>query len=85
VTLRDLAVPELLVWSARPGEPASPLGELVAKAQLGDAPGEGYFGYRFRMLYGQGPDAPGGAYDYLVNNRMIGGFVVRCKPSSEGA
>jgi hypothetical protein len=73
-----------LYWEARPGDPASPLGELVAKAQPGDAPGEGYFGYRFRMLYGQGPDAPGGAYSYLVNNRMIGGFAVIAWPVTYG-
>lgn len=73
-----------LYWETRPGEPDSPLGELVAKAQPGDAPGEGYFGYRFRMLYGQGPDAPGGAYSYLFNNRMIGGFAVIAWPVSYG-
>jgi DUF2950 family protein len=73
-----------LYWEARPGEPESPLGELVAKAQPGDAPGEGYFGYRFRMLYGQGPDAPGGAYSYLINNRMIGGFAVIAWPVTYG-
>jgi hypothetical protein len=73
-----------LYWEAKPGEPQSPLGELVAKAQPGDAPGEGYFGYRFRMLYGQGPDAPGGAYSYLVNDRMIGGFAVIAWPVTYG-
>jgi hypothetical protein len=73
-----------LYWEAKPGEPESPLGELVAKAQPGDAPGAGYFGYRFRMLYGQGPDAPGGAYSYLVNNRMIGGFAVIAWPVTYG-
>jgi hypothetical protein len=73
-----------LYWEARPGEPESPLGELVAKAQPGDVPGQGYFGYRFRLLYGQGPDAPGGAYSYLVNNRMIGGFGVIAWPVTYG-
>jgi hypothetical protein len=73
-----------LYWDAKPDEPQSPLGELVAKAQPGDAPGEGYFGYRFRMLYGQGPDAPGGAYSYLINNRMIGGFAVIAWPVTYG-
>ena len=73
-----------LYWETKPGEPDSPIGELVAKAQPGDAPGEGYFGYRFRMLYGQGPDAPGGAYSYLINNRMIGGFAVIAWPVSYG-
>jgi len=73
-----------LYWEAKPGEPESPLGELVAKAQPGDAPGEGYFGYRFRMLYAQGPAAPGGAYSYLVNNLMIGGFAVIAWPVTYG-
>ena len=73
-----------LYWESKPGEPASPLGELVAKAQPGDAPGEGYFGYRFRMLYAQGAAAPGGAYSYLVNNRMIGGFAVIAWPVAYG-
>ncbi len=73
-----------LYWEAKPGEPQSPLGELVAKAQPGDTPGEGYFGYRFRMLYGQDRDAPGGAYSYLVNNRMVGGFAVIAWPVTYG-
>jgi hypothetical protein len=73
-----------LYWEAKPGEPDSPLGELVAKAQPGDAQGEGYHGYRFRMLYGQGPSAPGGAYSYLINNRMIGGFGVIAWPLAYG-
>lgn len=73
-----------LYWETQPGEPQSPLGELVATAQPGDAPGQGYYGYRFRMLYGQGPAAPGGAYSYLVNNRMIGGFAVIAWPVTYG-
>ena len=73
-----------LYWESAPGEPPSPLGELVAKAQPGDAPGEGYFGYRFRMLYGQGPEAKGGAYSYLVKDRMIGGFGVIAWPVTYG-
>jgi hypothetical protein len=60
-----------LYWPAQPGEPESPLGELVANAQDdGIAPG-GHYGYNFRLLYAQGPAAPGGARDYLVNGRML--------------
>jgi hypothetical protein len=73
-----------LYWEVKPGEPESPLGELVAKAQPGDKPGQGYFGYHFRMLYGQGSNAKGGAYSYLVNNRMIGGFAVIAWPVTYG-
>jgi hypothetical protein len=63
-----------LYWETKPGEPESPLGALVAKAQPGDGEGNGYYGYRYRLLYGQGPAAKGGAYSYVVNGRMIGGF-----------
>jgi hypothetical protein len=60
-----------LYWPAKPGEPESPLGELVANAQDdGTAPG-GHYGYNFRLLYAQGPAAPGGALTYLVNGRML--------------
>ena len=60
-----------LYWPAKPGEPESPLGELVANAQDdGIAPG-GHYGYNFRLLYAQGPAAPGGALNYLVNGRML--------------
>ena len=34
--------------------------------------GEGYFGYRFRILTGQGDNIAGGAYDYVINGNMIG-------------
>ena len=54
-----------LYWPAGPGQPQSPLGALVAHAQPDVKEGGGYYGYHFRLLYGQGPDAPGGAYSYL--------------------
>jgi hypothetical protein len=73
-----------LYWEAKPGEPESPLGPLVAKAQPGAQEGDGYFGYHYRLLYGQGPAAKGGAYSYLVNDRMIGGFGVIAWPVHYG-
>ena len=73
-----------LYWEAKPGEPESPLGPLVAKAQPDDREGQGYHGYRYRLLYGQGSNAPGGAYSYLVNGRMIGGFGVIAWPVTYG-
>jgi hypothetical protein len=47
-----------LYWEANPGEPESPLGPPVAKAQPGAKEGDGYFGYHYRLLHGQGPAAP---------------------------
>ena len=73
-----------LYWPPRPGEPESPLGPLLARAQTDDVERNGYYGYRFRLLYRQGPDAPGGAYDYLVNGRMMGGFAVIAWPVHYG-
>jgi hypothetical protein len=73
-----------LYWTPRPSEPESPLGPAVAKAQVGDVEQNGYYGYRFRLLYSQGPAAPGGAYDYLINGRMRAGFGVVAWPVRYG-
>jgi hypothetical protein len=73
-----------LYWQSKPGEPDSPLGPLIAKAQRENGPDNGYYGYNYRLLYGQGPDAPGGAYSYLVNGRMIGGFAAIAWPVRYG-
>ena len=73
-----------LYWEEKPGEPESPLGPLVAKAQQGAKEGDGYYGYYYRLPYGHGPAAKGGAYSYLVNGRMIGGFGVIAWPVTYG-
>lgn len=75
-----------LYWDTAPGEPQSPIGPALATAQAQGQGGteDGYYGYRFRLLYAQGPDAPGGAYEYLVNNRMIGGFAILAWPIRYG-
>jgi hypothetical protein len=73
-----------LYWPAAAGEPASPLGEVVANSQVdGSLPG-GHFGYNFRLLYGQGPAAEGGEHNYLVDGRMIGGFGAIAWPETYG-
>jgi hypothetical protein len=75
-----------LYWDTAPGEPESPIGPALATAQAHGQGGteDGYYGYRFRLLYSQGPDAPGGAYDYLVKGRMIGGFAILAWPIRYG-
>lgn len=79
-----------LWWETAPGEPPSPLGPMVAAASTGgyrvgsgDRP-QAYRGYYFRILGAQGPNAPGGAMDYVVRDRMIGGFAVLAWPSRHG-
>jgi hypothetical protein len=75
-----------LYWPTTAGEPPSPLGPLAADAtRQGYAQGTGaYHGYKFKMLTAQGGDAPGGAYDYIVNGRMIGGFAFVAWPARWG-
>jgi len=43
-----------------------------------------WHGYYFRVLDGQGPNAPGGQHSYLAKNRMIGGFALVAWPADYG-
>jgi hypothetical protein len=77
-----------LYWPTAEGETPSPLGELAAQAsaegyKAGAAPIP-YYGYYYRILTRQGAGAPGGAYDYLVNGKMIGGFALLAFPAQYG-
>jgi hypothetical protein len=44
-----------------------------------------YHGYYFHILKAQGPDAQGGALDYVVKGKMIGGFALLAYPAEYGA
>jgi hypothetical protein len=80
-----------LYWDTRKDEPLSPLGPLAARASAegykkrgaGAGPAA-YHGYYFRVLTSQGPDAPGGAYDYVARGHMIGGFALVAFPAEYG-
>jgi hypothetical protein len=79
-----------LYFPTRDGEPPSPLGALFeARAAAGykGAPDKSnpYFGYRYRILKAQGPNAAGGAVDYVVRGKMIGGFALVAYPASYGS
>jgi hypothetical protein len=79
-----------LYFPTKAGEKPSPLGPLVDSARAaGYTKSESgkpapYHGYQFRLLKGQGADAPGGAYDYVAQGWMIGGFAVIAWPASYG-
>ncbi len=73
-----------LYWEAPAGQPPSPLGPAVAKAQAGSSTPDGHYGYNYRLLYAQGAAAPGGARDYIVNGRMIAGFAAIAWPVRYG-
>ena len=79
-----------LYFPTKAGERPSPLGPLFSAAKAeGYAKSEGgapiaYHGYRYRVLRGQGASAEGGAYDYMAQGRMIGGFALVAWPASYG-
>jgi len=79
-----------LYWPAKSSEEPSPLGPMFAAARA-----EGYakrsagkpypyHGYFYRILKGQGSNARGGAYDYVAQGRMIGGFALVAYPATYG-
>jgi hypothetical protein len=83
-----------LYWPTAEGEPESPMGPLVAtaadegygKPAQSDSPETRppYHGYRYRLLTAQGPHAAGGAADYVVDGKLIGGFGVIAYPAQYG-
>jgi hypothetical protein len=77
-----------LYWPAAQGEDESPLGEVVAKASSDGYRLTGqrapFHGYYYRVLTRQGPTAPGGAADYVVRGKMMGGFALVAYPAEYG-
>ena len=78
-----------LYWPAdiSKGEEQSPFGPLVAESApylKGHKAGDAYRGYHFRILTRQGKNAPGGAYSYIINGRMIAGFAMVAYPAQYG-
>jgi hypothetical protein len=80
-----------LFWETKEGESPSPLGPLVVQAvAAGYKKASGgqrtpYHGYYFKILTAQGKNAPGGAYDYLVKGKMMGGFAMVAWPATYGS
>lgn len=81
-----------LYWPTKDNEPESPLGDGVAAAEAKGyqtpkaqtAEPAAYYGYHYKLLTGQGPNAEGGAYDYIVKGNMIGGFGLVAWPATYG-
>ena len=81
-----------LYWKVKEGDEQSPLGPLVVEAEEEGYTGKKsggksipYHGYYYRILKGQGKKAPGGAYDYMVKGKMIGGFALVAYPAKYGS
>lgn len=78
-----------LYWPADTdkGEEISPFGPLIAESSAylaGHKQGDPYRGYHFKIVTRQGKNAPGGAYSYVINGRMIAGFAMVAYPSDYG-
>ncbi len=76
-----------LYWKSADGTDGGPISETVAKAiQEGYAVDQAsaYHGYIFSVLKGQGPAAPLGELDYVIEDAMIGGFALIATPADYG-
>jgi hypothetical protein len=75
-----------LAWRTADGTWHGPIGEEVARAiaQGYTTRAEPYHGYFFKILKGQGPAAPLGQLDFVVNGAMIGGFALVAAPAQYG-
>jgi len=74
-----------LAWQNPDGSWGGPVGEKIAHAiSQGYTPGSEYHGYYFKILKGQGPDAPLGRMDFVVKGVMIGGFALVAAPAQYG-
>lgn len=75
-----------LAWKNPDGTWGGPVGEEVAKAieqgySLPQGQPQPYHGYYFKVLKGQGPNAPLGQMDFVVKGAMIGGFALAAAPA----
>jgi len=73
-----------LYWQNADGSAGGPVGEAVARAideGYSTTNRSGYHGYYFKVLKGQGPDAPLGQLDYVIEGAMIGGFALVAVPA----
>ena len=79
-----------LYWPVKEDKKLSPLGPLIAEVRSKKTNGNSnktqpYHGYYYKIVTQQGENAPGGAYDYVVNGNMILGFGLIAYPAKYGA
>jgi hypothetical protein len=72
-----------LVWRNEDGSLGGPMSEDIANAlQEGYTDkAQPYHGYFFKILKGQGPSAPLGNQNFVVEGAMIGGFALAAAPA----
>lgn len=78
-----------LYWQPAEGEIPSPVGPFAARAaaegyrRAADKPTP-YHGYYYKILKGQGKNAPGGAFSYVIKGHMVAGFALVAWPAEYG-
>lgn len=72
-----------LAWQSPDGTWVGPVGEAIARsiAEGYREKYEPYRGYYFKVLKKQGPSAPLGELDFVVQGAMIGGFALVAAPA----
>lgn len=70
------------VQDSKGGAP-SPFAEWMGEPGAGVAPML-RDGYRYQILTQQGASAPGGAYNYVINGRLLAGFALIAYPADYG-
>lgn len=75
-----------LAWKNPDGTWGGPVGETVAEAleQGYTDKSKPFHGYYFKVLKGQGPAAPLGEIDFVIEGAMIGGFALAAAPAEYG-
>jgi hypothetical protein len=72
-----------LAWQGKDGTWQGPVAERIARAieEGYSTNAQPYHGYMFKILKGQGPAAPMGQMDFMVDSAMIGGFALVAAPA----
>jgi hypothetical protein len=72
-----------LAWKNAEGKWEGPIAESIAAAIQEGYTGKGqpFHGYYFKILKGQGPNAPLGSMNFVVNGAMIGGYALAAAPA----
>lgn len=76
-----------LAWMGADGKPEGPIAEGMARAieEGYSKRTEPYHGYYFKILTAQGPAAPHGELDYVIQGKFIGGFALVAWPAEHRA
>jgi hypothetical protein len=70
-----------LYWPGGKTPDESPIGPYLAQASFDRSDRKPLHGYYYRILTKQGPDAPDGTLNYIVDGKMTGGFAFVAFPA----